>query len=425
MNQLKIAVIGAGSSYTPELIEGLIARRATLPVNRLCLMDIDPEKLRIVGGLACRMLKAAGLEEILSLTGDMEEALTGADYVLAQIRVGGMAARILDEKIPLRHGLLGQETTGAGGLMNALRTVPVMVDIARQMERYAPGGWLINFSNPSGIVAEALLNHTCTPMVGLCNNPVNMLADIEKALGTKDFAYQYVGLNHLSWITSVTAGGEEVLPQLLRSAQSSMKNIPDLDYPEALLAAVPAFPCGYLSYYYLREKQLRAALEAKESRGEAVQALERSLMAKYADPELCQKPAELEKRGGALYSTAAISLVNDMVNGAGTSHVVNVVNKGALPFMAENDVVEVKCRVGHGGPVPVPVEGEIPPYIVGMMQGVKQYERLAVSAALAGDRSLALAAMLAHPLIGDFDKASVALDEMLVANREWLPRFFA
>jgi len=429
MRELKAAIIGAGSTYTPELIEGIITRRESLNFQTIYLMDINREKLETVGTLAERMLVSKGFKGRIVLSGDLDESVAGADYVFAQIRVGGMAARIRDEKIPLKHGLLGQETTGAGGFMNALRTVPVMLDIAHRIEALAPDAWLLNFSNPSGIVAEALLNHTNVKMVGLCNCFVNMHADIAKSLGTADFDYDYVGLNHLSWITSVTVDGESVLEKLMKSSGAKMKNIPDLDYEDELLAAVPFIPSSYLSYFYLRDKQLEKCLKAEKTRGEVCVELEQSLMEKYKNPALKDKPTELAERGGALYSTAAVSVVDAIENDKNEYHVVGVKNNGAIPFMEDGDVVEVKCLVNRNGASPVKIaklDGPHNPsfmFIKGLMQSVKAYEKLTVSAAINGSRSDALAALMVHPLIGDYHRAKAALDEMIGANAEYLPRF--
>ena len=424
MKTLKAAIIGAGSTYTPELIEGFIQRWERLPFSRIALMDIDPVKLGIVGGLASRMLKKSGLPCEVVFTRDLDEALDGADYVFAQIRVGGLASRILDEKIPVKHGLLGQETTGAGGFMNALRTVPVMLDIARRMERLCPGAWLINFSNPSGIVAQALQTHSSVRMVGLCNNPVNMLADVGRTLGRRDFDYDYVGLNHLSWITAVRLDGEDILNRMDTGHGTIMKNVPQYEFAEELRRAVPGIPCSYLSYFYLRDEQLRKVTQAEKSRGEVIIGLEEKLLAQYSQEELAEKPKELESRGGALYSTAAVSLAEAIHNRAGEFHVVNTLNRGALPFMADDDAVEVKCMVDGENLIPVRVTRPQHPYIIGMMQSVKAYERLTVQAALTGDRDLALAAMLVHPLMGDYARCKAALDEMLLANKACLPAFF-
>jgi len=421
VRKLKAAIIGAGSTYMPELIEGFIERQDRLDFQSFYLMDINREKLEVVGGLAKRMLLSKGFAGRIVLTDDPDESIADADYIFAQIRVGGMAARIRDEKIPLKHGLLGQETTGAGGFMNALRTIPVMLDIARRIEKLAPDAWLINFSNPSGIIAEALLNHSKVKMVGLCNCFINMHADIAKSIGAADFDYDYVGLNHLSWITSVRLGGRELLPELIKSSGAKMKNIPDLNYDDELTETLPGIPSSYLSYYYLRDKQLKKCLDAEKTRGEVCVELEKSLMEQYKNPALNEKPKELAERGGALYSTAAVSVVDAIENGKNEFHVVNVKNSGALPFMDDNDVVEIKCLVNRDGALPVKVSGLDSPFIKGLMQAVKAYEKLTVRAAVNGSRADALAALMVHPLIGDYHKALAALDEMIKANAEYLP----
>jgi len=423
MRELKAAVIGAGSTYTPELIEGFINRRDSLNFKTFYLMDIDREKLKIVGGLAERMLLSSGFKGRLVLTGDLDEAISGADYICAQIRVGGMAARIRDEKIPLKYGLLGQETTGAGGFMNALRTVPVMLDIGRRIEKLAPDAWLINFSNPSGIIAEALLNHTNIKMIGLCNCFINMHANLAKNLGTMNFDYEYVGLNHLSWVTSVTVNGEDVLPRLLKFKGTEMKNIPGVEYDEELYKAIPAIPSSYLSYFYLRDEQLQKCLKAEKTRGEVCVELERSMVEQYSDLSLKSKPKELEKRGGALYSTAAVSVIDAIENDKNEYQVVNVKNLNALSFMGRDDVIECKCLVNRNGASPVEIKNFDRPFIEGLMQGVKAYEKLTVRAALNGSKNDALAALMVHPLIGDYQRARAVLDEMIEANIDFLPEF--
>jgi 6-phospho-beta-glucosidase len=420
MRELKAAVIGAGSTYTPELIEGFIDRQSSLNFKTFYLMDINKRKLEIVGGLAERMLVSKGFKGKIVLTGDLDAAITDADYIFGQIRVGEMQARIRDEKIPLKYGLLGQETTGAGGFMNALRTVPVMLDIARRIEKLAPDAWLINFSNPSGIVAEALLNHTKVKMIGLCNCFINMHAGIAKNIGTTDFDYDYVGLNHLAWITSIRSGGKELLADLKNAAGSEMKNIPGFRYDKELIAAVPAMASSYLSYFYLREEQVQKCLKAEKTRGEVCVDLEESLLEQYKQPELKEKPKELAQRGGALYSTAAISVVDAIENDKHEHHVVNVKNSGALSFLEDDDVVEVKCLVNRKGVAPVPVGKVEDPYIKGLIQAVKAYEKLTVRAVVNESRADALAALMVHPLIGDYNKAKAVLDEMLAANADFV-----
>ncbi|MCL2320773.1 MAG: 6-phospho-beta-glucosidase [Oscillospiraceae bacterium] len=424
MRELKAAIIGAGSTYTPELIEGFIDRKGSLNFQTFYLMDIDKEKLDIVGNLAERMLKDKGFKGELVLTLNLDEAIADADYIFSQIRVGGMAARIRDEKIPLKYGLLGQETTGVGGFMNALRTVPVMLDIASKIEKLAPDAWLINFSNPSGIVADALLNHTKVKTLGLCNGPINMLKDISKTIGTTDFDYEYVGLNHLAWITSVIIGGKNILESLKVSSGAKMKNIPAVEYDDELIQAIPAIPSYYLSYYYLRDQQLKKCLEAEKSRGEVCVEVEEALLNQYKDPNLKKKPEELALRGGALYSTAAVSVVDAIENDKNEYHVVNVKNDGAIPFMQSDDVVEIKCLVNKQGAKPVQALNCDNRFIIGLMQAVKAYEKLTVSAAMNGSRSDALSALMVHPLIGDYNKAIGVLNEMLEANKDYLPNFF-
>jgi len=419
MRELKAAVIGAGSTYTPELIEGFINRSESLNFRTFCLMDINEEKLRTISGLVKRMFEKKGFTGKLIFTQNLDEALTGADYIFAQIRVGGMAARILDEKIPLKHGLLGQETTGAGGFMNALRTVPVMLEIAKKIENICPDAWLINFSNPSGIVAEALLNHSNIKMIGLCNSFINMHASIGNKLGTTDFDYEYLGLNHLSWITSVTSGGKELV-DTLKPSGGKMQNIPDYMYEDDLLDAVPAIPSSYLSYFYLRDKQLQKCMQAEKSRGEICLELEENLLAKYKDPGLNEKPKELASRGGSMYSTAAVSVADAIENDKNEFHVVNVKNNGAVSFMDENDVLELKCTVSRNGIKPVPVPKMDILYIKGMMQAVKAYEKLTVRAVMNKSRADAIAALMVHPLIGDYSKSVAALDDMLEANAPYL-----
>lgn len=428
MKSLNIAVIGAGSTYTPELLDGFIRRKDRLAVGELRLMDIDGVKLNIISALAQRMFKKAGLKPTLITTADMDRALEGADYVIAQIRVGALAARIRDEKIPLKYGLLGQETTGIGGMMNALRTIPVILDLAKRMERLCPRATLINFSNPSGLVAEAVANQTAVRMWGLCNGPINMVRHVQSLLpqGVINFDYDFVGLNHLCWITAAYVDGVDILPRLISQGASSasLKNIDGIDYPPDLRTAVPYLPIAYLNYFYFRNQELQNLQGAEKSRGEVVQEIEKELLASYQDPNLHEKPLSLEKRGGALYSEAAVSLIDSVENDTGAVHVIDVPNRGSYDFMDDDDVVEVKCRIDAQGAHPVPLRGFSHPVVISLMRTLKTYEKLTARAALTGDRSAALGALLVHPLVGDYAAASAALEEMLQANREYLPQFF-
>lgn len=428
MKRLKIAIIGAGSTYTPELIEGFILKRSQLIIDSIYMMDIDRNKLDIIGALTRRMLEKSGMDAKLVLTENCREAVEGADYVLAQIRVGMLDARIQDEKIPLKYDLLGQETTGAGGFMKALRTIPVIMDIVRDMEKYAPNAWLINFSNPSGIIAEAVLNNSSIKMIGLCNGPINMLTHAKELLpeGTKEFDYEFIGLNHLNWITKVFADGKDILKDGLNEGleAATPKNITKMSYDKALLRSTGGIPSGYLNYYYFREEKVLENKKAEKTRGEVCKDIEAQLLTLYKDPDLKEKPKLLEERGGALYSTAAVSLIDAIENNKKEFHVVNVKNDGALDFMDKDDVIEVKCMVDKDGAKPVKVDGFDNYFITGLMRAVKAYEKLTVKAGLNGDYDAALAALMVHPLIGGYRKAKDVLDEMLQANRKYVPGFF-
>jgi 6-phospho-beta-glucosidase len=425
MRKLKVAIIGAGSTYTPELMEGIILRRASLPVTELVLMDIDKPKLEIVGGLCKRMIEKAELNIEFSLTLELENALCGADFVLSQIRVGKLPCRILDEKIPLKYGLIGQETTGIGGFFKALRTIPVMLQIAKEMERLCPDAWLINFSNPSGIVAEALQKYSTIKTLGLCNVPINMFAGVEQALGEKDLDIQYVGLNHLSYITGIRKGDKDLLTEALeRGIQGQgMKNIPLQGFSTELIKTIGAIPSSYLEYFYYRDDKLKHLLEEEKCRGEVCMEIEEQLLALYQQEELKEKPKELEKRGGARYSEAAISLVDAIYNDKQEVHVVNVRNQGALEFLEAEDTVELPSVIGRSGASPISVRNFHNQHVIDLMRTVKAYERHTVNAAVSGDDEEAMRALLIHPLVGDYHKAKLCYEEMKQAHREYLPQF--
>ena len=428
MSGLKIAVIGAGSTYTPEMISGFISRRDGLKVDSFYMMDINKEKTGIVTGLAHRMLENAGINSGLVVTDSLEEAIEGADYVLGQVRVGMLDARIRDEKIPLKYNLLGQETTGAGGFMKALRTIPVLMNVAKTIERLAPKAWLINFSNPSGIIAEALLNYTNVKMMGLCNGPYAMIKNAREKVpaDTVKFDYDFVGLNHLCWITGIYADGRDVLQERLTAETelSELKNIPKTSYDDILLKTIGGLPVGYLNYYYYRDESIKKCRESQKTRGEICKEIEAELLETYKDPNLKEKPEALDKRGGAYYSEAAVSLIDAIENDKNEIHVVDVKNNGAYGFMDMDDVVEVKCLINKDGATPVKLGNFNNQLIIGLMRAVKAYEKLTAEAGVKGDYKAALAALLAHPLIGDFNKAKGVLDEMLEANREYVPLFF-
>ncbi|MEU6141698.1 6-phospho-beta-glucosidase [Streptomyces sp. NPDC047081] len=422
---MKITVVGGGSTYTPELIEGFARRADVLPVDELVLHDIDAERLTVIGGLARRILARQGFPGRLTTTTDLGEAVDGAAAVLVQLRVGGQAARLVDETLPNRFGLLGQETTGPGGFAKALRTVPVVLDIAEEVRRRArPGAWIVDFTNPVGIVTRALLDagHRA---VGLCNVAIKFQRQLAARLGTDPERVRlgHAGLNHLTWIRSVTVDGTDRLPELL-SGDSLDAMAAQVRVPAGALRDLGAIPSYYLHYFYCTDEEIRTQQAGGSHRAEQVLAIERELLTLYADPALDRKPGLLEQRGGAHYSEAAAALVTSLLTGDGAHHYVNVRNDGVLPGLPDEAVVEVGADVDTAGPHPTPVP-PLPPEMLGLVQAVTAYETLAVEAALTGDRTVARRALVANPLVREWELADTLLDALLEANRRHLPRFFA
>ncbi len=420
---VKVSVVGGGSTYTPELVEGFVARTDRVPVDELILLDIDQERLDVVGGLARRILARAGWAGQLVCTTDRDRAVDGADFVVVQLRVGGQAARLLDETIPPRFGCIGQETTGPGGFAKALRTVPVVLELAEEVARRgAPGAWIVDFTNPTGIVTQALLDDGHRA-VGLCNVGIGMQRQLASMLGVapERIELDHAGLNHLTWVRGVRVDGSDVLPGLLERRADELADAVDL--PVAVLRELGAVPSSYLRYYYLTREVLAYQLD-HPSRAEEVQEIEAELLELYRDPTLDHKPELLERRGGAWYSEAAAQLIASLHDGAGDLQIVNVRNEGTFTGLADDDVVEVPARVGPGGPVPVPA-APLAPEMLGLVQHAKAYEHLAVRAAVSGDRHVALLALLANPLVGDYRVAESLLGSLLDANRHHLPRFAA
>ena len=419
---IKIAVIGGGSTYTPELVEGLALRRDALPLDELVLHDIDPGRLAVVGGLAGRILRHHGFGGRFATTTDRAEAIRGASFVLVQLRVGGMAARLRDETIPLSFGCIGQETTGPGGFAKALRTVPVVLDIAADTRRLgAPGAWLLDFTNPSGLVTQALLDHGHRA-IGLCNVPIGFQRHFAALLDVPPERVQleHVGLNHLSWERKVTVDGVDRLPELIERHADALAA--ETELPPDLIRRQRAVPSYYLRYYYF-ERRVLEELRGGRPRAEEVMEIERGLLEMYADPALEVKPKLLEERGGAFYSEASAMLIESLHADRGDVQVVNVRNEGAIPNLDDDAVVEVPCRIDAGGATPLPL-APLAPEMHGLVQHAKAYERLTVQAAVSGDRQTALAALLANPLVRDYEVAEPLLDALLEANREYLPRFF-
>jgi 6-phospho-beta-glucosidase len=408
---MKVAVIGAGSTYTPELVSGLARERERVDVSDLVLHDIDVDRREVVGGLATRMLERAGYAGTLEITGDLGRALDGADFVLVQIRVGGQEARLGDETIPLTCGCIGQETTGAGGFAKALRTVPVVLEIADEARRRAaPGAWIIDFTNPVGIVTRSLLDagHRA---VGLCNVAIGFQRSAARMLGVEPdrIVVDQVGLNHLTWVRAVRVDGDDVLPVLLDEHGDELAANAEL--PRRLLDELGAVPSYYLHYFY-RHDEVVAEQAGGIPRAITVMEIERDLLELYRSPDLSEKPALLEQRGGAYYSEAAIGLAASLATGNGAVHVVDVRNEGTLEGLAADDVVEVPARVGRDGPVPLE-QSPLAPELLGLVQHVAAYERLTAEAAVSGDLAVAKKALLTHPLIGQNALADVLLERLL------------
>lgn len=432
-NGIKIVTIGGGSSYTPELVEGFIKRHKELPVKELWLVDIEEgkHKLEIVGKLAKRMVKKAGVDMEVNLTLDRREALKDADFVTTQLRVGLLDARIKDERIPLSHGVIGQETNGAGGLFKALRTVPVVLDIIKDIEELCPNAWLVNFTNPTGVISEAVFKYTnFRRYIGLCNVPIgvkNGMADIlevEKDRVEMDFA----GLNHMVYALNVRLDGKDITKEAIEKFVTSsltMQNIKDIPLNADFVRALGVIPCPYHKYYYKHKEMLEEELEGfkdGKTRGETVKALEDDLFELYKDENLAVKPPQLEKRGGAYYSDAACNLINSIYNDKKDIQVVNTLNNGAIRDFREDSAAEMSCVITKEGPKPLSV-GYLPVAVSGLVTEIKSFEILAAKAVVEGDYNAALQALCINPLIPSDDLAKTILDEMMEAHKEYLPQF--
>ncbi len=430
---LKVAVIGGGSTYSPELVNGFLARIDQFPVNELWLMDIDKERLDIVGGFAQRMVEAKGSPFKVFLTTDQREAVKGASYVTTQLRVGQMEARRRDEYLGLRHGLIGQETTGVGGMAKAMRTIPVILKIASDMrELSAPGAMLVNFTNPAGLVTQALSKYAAdVPAVGVCNVPItakmHILEGLEKATGkTIDPSHaelKTLGLNHLTWHRGFTVEGEDVWPQVIEGFIANLKKEEHPEWEPRTIEVLRMIPNYYLQYFYHTDKKLKAQEAWPPSRADEVIEVEKDLLREYADPNLKEPPADLMKRGGAYYSTVATQLLNAHYNDLGETHVVNIRNGGAVKEWPAEWVLEIPSTVKKSGITPIPTE-PLPLSQFGLISAVKAYEMLTVEAAVHGDREAAYQALLVHPIGPKADKVQAVLDDLLETHKEHLPQFW-
>ncbi len=412
---MKVAVIGGGSTYAPELIDGFIRDAEKIDLTEVVLMDIDDERLEVVGNFCKRMVAHAGNKFKIWGTKDRVEALKGSDFIITQIRVGKQIARHKDIKLGLRHGLVGQETTGVGGMAKAMRTIPVMRDITEDAKKYAPDAWFINFTNPSGLITESLHKLGMKKVIGLCNIPIGIVMDLALHLmcDPDRIKIDYVGLNHLGWVRKIWMDGQDVTERIVAQLadQKGPANIPEINYDPKFTKALGFIPSPYLRYFYATEEMVRNLQAKDKTRAEEVMEIEDQLLALYRDPKQVVKPAELDQRGGAFYSKIAVDLVNTIWNDLNEEHVVNIPNKGAIFGIGEDQTVEIPAIIGRDKVEAVPV-GKVEPKIMGLIQQVKAYETLAVEAGLEGSYDKALMALVAHPLC-PIEKAREVLDDMI------------
>lgn len=424
---MKVAVIGGGSSYTPELVNGFLGRTDTFPLKELWLMDVLPERLEIVGRFAQRMVEARGAPFAVQLTTDQREAIRGARYVITQLRVGWMAARREDEYLGKRHGLIGQETTGVGGMAKALRTIPVILKVAADIRELSPGALLVNFTNPAGLVTEALARHAPdVPSVGVCNVPITAKMGFLKQLGIAASPQQArldtLGLNHLTWHRGLTVDGEDLWPELFEGVLSEFRESRDPEWDPDTIESLHMLPNYYLQYFYYTERKLAEQAKWPPSRAEQVMEIEMELFRQYAEPDRTEPPTDLMKRGGAYYSTLATQVLNAHFNDLGEIHEVNVPHRGAVAGWPVDWVLEMPCRIDSAGVHPLAAE-PLPPACFGLVAQVKSYELLIVEAVVHGDRNAAYQALLAHPLGPAADRIKAVLDDMLDTNKTYLPQF--
>lgn len=416
---MKFSIVGAGSSYSPELVDEMIVRSESLPVEEIVLYDISEERLKMMEGFLKRYTAKRNFDVKIRSTMDLDDALYGADFVDTQIRVGGNRQRVKDEKIPLKYGLIGQETTGCGGMMKAFRTIPVMVNVAEHMEKDSPDGWLINYTNPAGLITEAVTRYTHAKIAGFCSGGIfpKMWAKQSMGLAYDRVQYDYVGLNHLNFISNITIDGRPVTDEEFRTLART-----NYEVGEEIQVLLGCLTSPYLQYYYRTDEKLEHFRTQKQTRGEFVQDLEKEVFAGYNDPTNADIPKALYKRGGGGYSEVAMNFVNAVYNNVDTEMVVNVPNRGAVPFLPENGVVEINCLVNRRGMSPIH-QSHIPEGCWGLISEVKNYEMLAVEAAHEGSLEKMKLALLAHPLVRQYSIIEKLVPDLLEGSRDYLPQF--
>ncbi len=434
MDGLKVVTIGGGSSYTPELVEGLILRHKEFPVSQLWLVDIEEgkEKLDIVANLARRMVEESDVEMQIFTTLNRREALPGADFITTQFRVGQLQARYLDESIPAKYGLLGQETNGAGGFMKAMRTIPVILDIIEDARELAPDAWIINFTNPAGLITEAVLQHgNWNKFIGVCNIPYgtqHMVAELLN-VDTKDILIHFAGLNHMVLGLDMFLNGKSILKyfleEVLPTNSMSTKNVKNIPWSPELLKGLGVLPCVYHRYYYQYHEMIEHSLanyKEGKTRAEVVKGVEEQLFEKYKNPNLRSKPEELSQRGGAHYSDTACNLMSAIYNDDQSLQTVNTKNNGSISNLPENVAVEVTCKITKDGPIPLSMSA-LPDPVIGLVTSIKSFEKQAVKAAMTGSYEDAFVALVINPLVASEKLARQVLNDMLIANERYLPQF--
>lgn len=429
---LKITVIGGGSTYTPELIKGFLELHPQLPLTDLWLMDIQPQRLEIVGDFCERVVTHAGAPFRVHVTDNQREAIDGAQYVITQLRVGFNQARREDEYLGRRHGLIGQETTGVGGMAKALRTIPVILRVAADMRELSPDALLVNFTNPSGLIIEMLSRHAAgVAAVGLCNSPITTKMGIlsrYKAhhgveIDPQRAELDALGLNHLSWYRGFRIDGQDIWDEIIEDYISDLQASPHPEWPAEMISSLRMMPNSYIQYYLDTPAKLAAQASWPPSRAEQVMEIEKVLLDEYSDPRQVTTPADLMKRGGAYYSTLATQVINSHYNNLGLIEIVNVRQNGAVPGVPTDWVMELPCRIDRKGIHPMQVD-PLPAAALGLTSIVKAYEILTAQAGALGDRDAAYQALLIHPLGPEAARVRTVLDDLLHTNRRYLPQFF-